>query len=61
MNNTAEIFEAHFPKIRPCHVIVEYCKPIYVKGNLDKNDQRHLGEYTQNIILETIKKNKDLV
>ena len=60
MNNTAEIFEAHFPKIRPCHVIVEYCKPIYVK-ELDKNDQRHLGEYTQNIILETIKKNKDLV
>ena len=60
MNNTAEIFEAHFPKIKPCHVIVEYCKPIYVK-ELDKNDQRHLGEYTQNIILETIKKNKDLV
>ena len=60
MNNTAEIFEAHFLKIRPCHVIVEYCKPIYVK-ELDKNDQRHLGEYTQNIILETIKKNKDLV
>lgn len=60
MNNTAEIFEAHFPKIRPCHVIVEYCNPIYVK-ELDKNDQRHLGEYTQNIILETIKKNKDLV
>lgn len=60
MNNTAEIFEAHFPKIKPCHVIVEYCKPVYVK-DLDKNDQRHLGEYTQNIILETIKKNKDLV
>lgn len=60
MNNTAEIFEAHFPKIKPCHVIVEYCKPVYVK-DLDKNDQRHLGEYTQNIILETIKKNKELV
>ena len=41
-------------------MIVEYCKPVYVK-DLDKNDQRHLGEYTQNIILETIKKNKELV
>ena len=60
MNNTAEIFEAHFPKIKPCHVIVEYCKPVYVK-DLDKNDQRHLGEYTQKIILDTIEKNKKLI
>ena len=60
MNNTADIFEAHFPKIRPCHVVVEYCKPIYVK-ELPKEDQKHLGEYTQKIILETVKKNQALV
>lgn len=60
MNHTAEIFEAHFPKVRPCHVIVEYCSPIYV-NEMDKKAQKHLGEYTQNIIRETIKKNQSLV
>ena len=28
MVNTCEIFEAHFPKIKPTHVILEYGKPI---------------------------------
>lgn len=60
MNNTAEIFEAHFPRIKSCHVVVEYGKPIYVK-ELDKNDQKHLGTYTQNIILDTLKKNRELI
>lgn len=60
MNNTAEIFEAHFPRIKSCHVVVEYGKPIYVK-ELDKNDQKHLGTYTRNIILDTLKKNRELI
>ena len=60
MNNTAEIFEAHFPKVKPCHVVIEYCAPVYVK-DLDKDAQKHLGTYTRNIIQETIKKNQALV
>lgn len=60
MNNTAEIFEAHFPRIKPCHVILEYCKPIY-PNELDKEDKKHLGSYTQNVIHETLKKNKEMV
>ena len=60
MNNTAEMFEAHLPKVKPCHVVIEYCKPIY-PDELDKEDKKHLGAYTQNIILETIKKNQALV
>ena len=60
MNNTSEIFEAHLPKIKPCHVVIEYCKPIY-PDELDKEDKKHLGAYTQNIILETIRKNQALV
>ena len=60
INNTAEIFEAHMPKIKSTHVVLEYGKPIYVK-DLPKEDQKHLGEYTRNIILETLKKNKELV
>ena len=60
MNNTVEIFEAHFPKIKRTHVVLEYGKPIYVK-ELSKEDQKHLGTYTQNIIHEMLKKNKSLV
>ena len=50
MNNTAEMFEAHFPRI----------KPIYPE-ELPKEDRKKIGAYTQNIILETLKKNQALV
>ena len=60
LNNTVEIFEAHMPKIKSTHVVLEYGKPIYVK-DLPKEDQKHLGAYTQNIILDMLEKNKPLV
>ncbi len=60
MNNTAEMFEAHFPRIKPCHVVIEYGKPIYPE-ELPKEDRKKIGAYTQNIILETLKKNQALV
>ena len=28
MNNTADIFEAHFPRVKKVHVVIEYGKPI---------------------------------
>ena len=60
LNNTVEIFEAHMPKIKSTHVVLEYGKPIYVK-DLPKEDQKHLGAYTQNIIHDMLEKNKPLV
>lgn len=60
ISNSAEIFENHFPKIKPCKVVVEYGKPIYPE-QLSKEDKKHLGAYTQGIILETLKKNQELV
>ncbi|MCH1981344.1 1-acyl-sn-glycerol-3-phosphate acyltransferase [Ruminococcus sp. OA3] len=60
MNNTAEIMEAHFPKIRPCHVVIEYGKPV-IPSELSKEDARHIGEYTRNIILDTLRKNESAV
>ena len=60
LNNTCEIFEAHMPKIKSTHVVLEYGKPIYVK-DLPKEDQKHLGAYTQNIIHDMLEKNKPLV
>ena len=60
MNNTADIWEAHMPKIRKTHVVIEYGKPIY-PDQLDKDTKRHIGDYVENIIRETIHKNAELV
>lgn len=60
INNTAEIFENHLPKMKKAHVVVEYGKPIYPK-DLDREEQRHIGATCRRIIEETIKKNSSLV
>lgn len=60
MNNTAAIFENQFPKIRKVHVVIEYGKPIY-PNELDKETKRHIGDYVQNVIQETIKRNAEMV
>ena len=60
LNNTAEIFENHFPKIKKAHVIIEYGKPIYYK-DLDKETQKHIGVYCQNLIQETINRNSAML
>ncbi|MEE0884546.1 MAG: lysophospholipid acyltransferase family protein [Faecalimonas sp.] len=59
INNTAEIFENHMPKMKKTHVIIEYGKPIYPK-DLDREEQKHIGATCQKIIEETIKKNASL-
>ena len=60
LNNTVSIFEAHLPFIRKTHVVLEYGKPIYMK-DMDKETKKHIVEYCQNIIQETINKNQALV
>ena len=60
LNNTVSIFEAHLPFIRKTHVVLEYGKPIYMI-DMDKETKKHIGEYCQNIIQETINKNQALV
>lgn len=53
---TSKIFEDHLPLIKPAHVTLEYGKPIY-PDELSKEDKKNLEQYTQNIILEMLKKN----
>lgn len=60
LNNTSAMFEDQFPRVKPRHVVIEYCKPILL-SELSKEEQRHIGAYTQNIILETLKKNQSLI
>ena len=60
ISNSANIWEANFPKMTPTHVVIEYGKPI-IPSELDRDTQRHLGAYTQNSIKEMLIKNKELV
>lgn len=60
LNNTANIFENQFPKIRPVHVVLEYGAPIDLKS-LSKEERKHVGAYTRDIILATFEKNEALV
>ena len=56
LSNSASIWENQFPKICPVHVILEYGEPIY-PDRLEKEDKKHLGQYTQNIIQQMLDKN----
>ncbi|MDY3919308.1 MAG: lysophospholipid acyltransferase family protein [Candidatus Limivivens sp.] len=60
MNNTAEIFESHFPWVHSCHVILEYGKPIYPK-ELSREERKFLGAYCQKQIQETLVRNQKLL
>lgn len=60
INNSAEILENHFPKVKKTHVVLEYGKPIY-PNELDKETKRRLGAHCREIIAEMLAKNAPLV
>ena len=60
INNSAEIFENHFPKLKKTHVVIEYGKPIY-PSELDNDEKKHVGVSCQNIIREMLQVNSKLV
>lgn len=58
ITNAADIWENHKPWVKSQHVVMEYLPPIY-PDQLDKQAQRHLGAYTQELIREAIRKNQE--
>lgn len=60
LNNSAAVFEDHLPKIKKAHVVIEYCKPVYIK-DLPKEQKKFVGAYVKQIIEETYFRNKELV
>lgn len=58
--NTRNIFEAHFPKIRKTHVVIEFGEPIFL-SELSREDKKNIGSYTQEQLKKMLKKNKPLV
>ena len=57
LSNTDAVFEKQFPKVKKAHVIIEYCKPVYI-DELDKEQRRHLGAYVQEIIRKQLEQNR---
>lgn len=53
ITGTNKVFEDHFPYIKSANVILEYGKPVTIK-ELDKEDQKHVGLYFQNMIQEML-------
>ncbi len=60
LNNVADIFEDHSPKIKKTHVVIEYGKPIY-PGQLDKETKKNLAGYVADQIKDMYFKNQSLV
>lgn len=56
INNSVEVFEAHIPRLRKTHVIVEYGTPIY-PNELTKDEQKVIGATCQGIIENMLKEN----
>lgn len=53
ITGSSDIFEKHFPWIKSTHVTLQYGTPIYPK-ELPKESQKHLSDYTQNIIKDML-------
>lgn len=60
ITNSHNIFEAHLPFIRKCHVIIEYGEPIFL-NELDKEQRKFSGAYTQSIIEQMMKNHQSML
>lgn len=60
INNAADIFEDHLPKIKKTHVVIEYGKPVYM-SEMTREEKKGIGVKVQAIIKEMYFRNKALV
>ncbi|MBQ6815238.1 MAG: 1-acyl-sn-glycerol-3-phosphate acyltransferase [Lachnospiraceae bacterium] len=60
MNNSSACFEDQFPRIKKAHVVVEYGEPIDMT-KMSKEEVKHIGSYTRDVIQEMLDKNAELV
>lgn len=54
ITGTPQIYEKHWPFIRPSNVTIEYGEPIYLK-QLPPEDRKRSGAYTRDRIIEMLK------
>ncbi len=58
ISNTHEILEAHFPRIKSVHAVIEYCEPIYT-AELSKEEKKGLANRVSGMIAEKLKEHGD--
>ena len=58
ITGTAEVFEAHFPKIRSSNVTIEFGTPFIVK-ELEPEQRKFAGAYTRERILEMLQRERN--
>ncbi|MBE5867346.1 MAG: 1-acyl-sn-glycerol-3-phosphate acyltransferase [Lachnospiraceae bacterium] len=59
INNSAAIFEDHFPKVKKATVVIEYGAPIRI-ADLPREERKQIGAKVQGIMEETYFRNKEL-
>ena len=59
INNTDQIFEAHFPKVKSTKVVVEFCKPIDTAG-LSRAELKEISPKVREELLEAYVRNKEV-
>lgn len=60
ITNSAQILEAHSPRLKSTHIIIEFLSPIDPK-TLPKEEQKHLGARTHDLIAAAVGANRALV
>ncbi|MBQ6386208.1 MAG: 1-acyl-sn-glycerol-3-phosphate acyltransferase [Lachnospiraceae bacterium] len=59
-NNTAEILERHFPKLRRAKVVVEFGDPVLYR-DLTREEQKQIDVYFCGVLTEMVRKNQELI
>ncbi len=55
---TEQVLEAHMPWVRKSNIVIEYLDPVYIK-DLEKEDQKNVGEYFRKLIQDRYVANKE--
>ena len=59
-NNTAEILERHFPKLRRAKVVVDFGDPVLYR-DLTREEQKQIDVYFCGVLTEMVRKNQELI
>lgn len=58
MTGTAEVFEKHFPIIKPSHITIEFGTPIVIK-ELSPEEKKFAGAYVRQTIIKMLEREQD--
>lgn len=60
ITGTDDIFDNHVPKLKPCTIVYEFGKPVYL-DELDKQTKKYSGAYIRDIIIGMRSHHADII